>query len=986
MGLGLAAAFVAAWLPSTSSGAETKTISAVEVKREAGVTRIVLRGAEDPIYTAFMRDDPPRLIVDLPDVVFDGVETPVVVNDGLVTDVTLGAFGDPRVSAAMGRVSIGLAAESEYEVIPHGNELVVELRASNATEAAPAPPSNETAPELSEAVTANEEPAAPVAEEVVDATPKAAPAPPITQTAQTAPATAAKEAAAARRSKITKLVPSADGIEVVSRGPIDNADSFALEGPDRLVVDFWGASSGVWPATLAPEQGVVSKVRVGEHADKVRVVLELRAKLRSHSVVPTPTGARIVFDAEPTAADSDAAAHAESAPAAPDPSQVDAAPEAAAAEEAPVPTPAAAEAAQAALAPPLTQTAPAMAATSEPTAPPAPIADSADVHSVHFESLGDIDRVVITLSARVAAKLIVPDASTVIVDFPGAKVTSEVERRVDTREFHGPIEVFSAFHSPEIDGDNLRLVVKRHGDAQPRLVWDGTHARLELARSAADGPAMAPQAAPVPEAALAPPDTQTATPETTPAAASAEPAEASAPAKASPRRAQPVSLEIPSGDAGPADPAAIDLLEEGGFSQEKSYIGRRISLDFKDAEIGNILRLIAEVSDLNVIAGEEVAGKVTIRLVEVPWDQALDVILLTKGLGFMRIGNILRIAPLEVLQREEQARLQERRAKEKLEDLVVKLQPVNYAAPSEVQTLVKKLLSARGTVNVDQRTSTLIIKDIPTVIQEATALVKAIDTQTPQVLIEAKVVEASLDFSRALGVRWGLGYNALGGQGGAQDLRLADGTNDVVPGFGSGDQGSNFLASLPVANSLGTLTLGLLGLDDRIQLDLELQSAESQSKGKVISSPRVVTLDNRQAKIQQGVAIKFEATDGDSVSTSFIDAVLELAVTPHITQDRAIIMKIKVSRNAPQLNQVGSEVIGIAKNETQTEALVRDGQTMVLGGIYTVDKGASQDKVPFLADIPLLGVAFRNTAKQDERRELLVFVTPRIVQGELPAS
>jgi type IV pilus assembly protein PilQ len=981
IGLGLAAAFVAAWLPRASAGAETKTISAVEVKQEAGVTRIVLRGAEDPIYTAFMRDDPPRLIVDLPDVVFDGVETPVAVNDGLVTDVTLGAFGDPRVSAAMGRVSIGLAAEAEYEVIPHGKELVVELRGSNAAAptaapapavapAEPAPMGQEPAPAPVEP--GAETPAPPVAEpasaeEVVDATPapEAAPAP--------APATAA------RKSKITKLVPVADGIEVVARGPIDNADSFALEGPDRLVVDFWGASSGVWPATLAPEQGVVSKVRVGEHADKVRVVLDLRSKLRSHSVVPTATGAKIVFDAETTAADSDAAAHAESAPAAPDPS-AEVTPEAAPDQAAPAPPPA--QAAEASAQP-----------ASEPASPPAPIADSADVQSVHFESLGEIDRVVISLSARLPARLATPDADTVIVDFPGARVTSEVERRVDTREFHGPIEVFSAFRSPEIDGDNLRVVLKRHGSATPHLTWDGTHARLELARGPEDGPAKTEpsgtEAAPETPA----PDASSSTPgETAPETASSEtPAAASeaqpAPAKPASRRAQPVSTEIPSPEAaGPADPAAIDLLEEGGFSQEKNYVGRRISLDFKDAEMGNILRLIAEVSDLNVIAGEEVAGKVTIRLVEVPWDQALDVILMTKGLGFMRIGNILRIAPLDVLQREEQARLQERRAKEKLEDLVVKLQPVNYAAPSEVQSLVKKLLSSRGTVNVAQRTSTLIIKDIPTVIQEATALVKAIDTQTPQVLIEAKVVEASLDFSRALGVRWGLGYNALGGTGGAPDFHLADGTNDVVPGFGSGGQGSNYLASLPVANSLGTLTLGLLGLDDRIQLDLELQSAESQSKGKVISSPRVVTLDNRQAKIQQGVAVKFEASDGDSVSTSFIDAVLELAVTPHITADRAIIMKIKVSRNAPQLNDVGDEVVGIAKNETQTEALVRDGQTMVLGGIYTVDKGSSQDKVPFLSDIPILGVAFRNTARQDERRELLIFVTPRVVQGEAPAS
>ena len=202
---------------------------------------------------------------------------------------------------------------------------------------------------------------------------------------------------------------------------------------------------------------------------------------------------------------------------------------------------------------------------------------------------------------------------------------------------------------------------------------------------------------------------------------------------------------------GPADPASIDILEEGGFDEEKGHEGCRISLDFKDADIGNILRLIAEVSDLNVIAGDEVSGKVTIRLVDVPWDQALDVILLTKGLGFVRVGNVLRIALIETLKVEREARLQDRRAKEKLEDLIVKLQPVNYADVKEVSRLIEPLLSPRGSVNVDERTSTLIIKDIPSVIHEATALLKAIDTQTPQVLIEAKIVEASLNFSRSLG-------------------------------------------------------------------------------------------------------------------------------------------------------------------------------------------------------------------------------------------
>ncbi len=433
---------------------------------------------------------------------------------------------------------------------------------------------------------------------------------------------------------------------------------------------------------------------------------------------------------------------------------------------------------------------------------------------------------------------------------------------------------------------------------------------------------------------------------------------------------------------GPADPASIDILEEGGFDERKAYEGRRISLDFKDADIGNILRLIAEVSDLNVIAGDEVDGKVTIRLVDVPWDQALDVILLTKGLGFVRVGSVLRIAPIETLKIEREARLQERRAKEKLEDLVVKLQPVNYADVKEVSKLIERILSPRGSVNVDTRTSTLIIKDIPSVIHEATALLKAIDTQTPQVLIEAKIVEASLNFSRSLGAVWGLGYRPNGSRGGGGDVHLGDGSVGDIINLPDAVQTNNFITSNPVAGALnGLLTLGLLGADEHLQLDLQLQAAEENRKGKVISSPRVVTLDNREAVIKQGVAIKFVEVTDDKITTSFVDAVLELKVTPHITANKSIIMKIKVSRNAPQLSAATGEVVGIDKNEATTEALVRDGETMVLGGIYVVENGHNRNKVPFLADIPLLGAAFRSSTVADERRELLIFVTPRIVLG-----
>jgi type IV pilus assembly protein PilQ len=451
-----------------------------------------------------------------------------------------------------------------------------------------------------------------------------------------------------------------------------------------------------------------------------------------------------------------------------------------------------------------------------------------------------------------------------------------------------------------------------------------------------------------------------------------------APGAAAGPEAVPASLE---------PPAAISLLQEGGLTEGKSYTGRRISLDFKDIEMGDVLRLIADVSDLNVIAGDEVKGKVTIRLVDVPWDQALDVILLTKGLGFVRVGNVLRIAPSDLLKKEEEARLQERRALEQLEDLVVKLQPINYATVGDVKEMVRQLLTPRGTVQTDKRTNTLIIKDIPSVVDEATALIKAVDTQTPQVMIESKIVEASLDFSREFGAVWGIGAQPF--------------ADPFDEGAGFNKQGNDFFTLNPNsefgnnAQFLNPITAGptalfnLAGyvLDEKLNLNLQLQAAEVNGDGKVISSPRLVTLDNNKATIEQGVSIPFQTFENGDAQLEFVDAVLKLDVTPHITADRSIIMKIVVSRNAPDdsvFTLTGSPAI--AKNQVNTETLVKDGQTLVIGGIYVVDKGKRKSAVPYLNKIPLIGAAFRSNEVSDSRKELLIFVTPRVVQQAPEAS
>jgi type IV pilus assembly protein PilQ len=362
--------------------------------------------------------------------------------------------------------------------------------------------------------------------------------------------------------------------------------------------------------------------------------------------------------------------------------------------------------------------------------------------------------------------------------------------------------------------------------------------------------------------------------------------------------------------------------------------------------------------------------------VETPWDQALDVVLMTKGLGFVRVGNVLRIAPADVLKAEEEVRLQERRNKEKLEDLEVKLLPVNYAAVKDTEGLVKRLLSARGTVNLDTRTNTLIIKDISSVIDEASALIAAIDTQTPQVMIEAKIVEANLDFSRELGAVWSI-----------QTQQFEDPLDPTTPRLLTtenvsflGDNGlafANPITSVPT----GIASLGALILDEDFKIDAQIQAAESSGDGKVISSPRIVTLDNKEAKIEQGVSIPFQTFEGGDAKLEFIDAVLSLIVTPHITADESIIMEIEVTRNAPDDSvQTPTGSPAIAKNQAETETLVKDGQTLVLGGIYTIIKSKRQSRVPYLWRIPIIGNAFKSNEITDARKELLVFVTPRIVR------
>lgn len=422
------------------------------------------------------------------------------------------------------------------------------------------------------------------------------------------------------------------------------------------------------------------------------------------------------------------------------------------------------------------------------------------------------------------------------------------------------------------------------------------------------------------------------------------------------------------------------------------YRGRRISLDLKDADIQNVLRLLADVSKLNIVAGEEVSGKVTIKLRNVPWDQALDIILSSRQLDKVRNGNIIRVAPVETLRAEEELRLERRKAREELQPLKVRLIPVSYATADDIKPQVTSLLSARGKVNIDERTNVLIIEDIDESLVKIERLVRTLDTQTPQVLIESRIVEARNNFSRELGIQWGGTVNfsqQFGNQtgldfpsnmvfsGGADD-QLANQTAGVAPN-------PQYAVNLPAtvgSGSGGALGLILGSVDGSALINLRLSAAEAVGKIKLVSAPKIVTMDNKEARILSGEQVPITVLTANGPTTRFINANLELGVTPHVTQDGAILMKIEAKKNeiSDRVDNLG--VPGILTNEATTEMIVQDGDTAVLGGLYRRNSQENQSYVPWIGKVPILGWLFKTTSREDARNELLIFISPRIVNRQ----
>lgn len=600
------------------------------------------------------------------------------------------------------------------------------------------------------------------------------------------------------------------------------------------------------------------------------------------------------------------------------------------------------------------------------------------VLDVRYEHEPGEDRVVIELSGQVKPRTSSRKGNSAELILAGAQIPDALERRLEVAAFGGPLGSVSSFQGR--DGGGVTVEVEKARDARSRVMVEGNAIVWSFFRP---GSLPASSTGVAADGGVA---RQTRT------------IHRDAPLEQVPEVQSGLgySRETTSGGEQVAGFAGtVAGQAEPVYGTEGLYGGRRIDLDLKDADIHNVLRLLADVGRVNIITADNVSGDITIRMRNVPWDQALDVVLQSKKLGLVRKDNIIRVAPLKDLEQEREVAIMRAKQELQLAPLETRLIPISYANAEDLQVRARELLSGRGTVSVDARTNVLITRDVRENLDQIEELLHSLDTQTPQVLIEARIIEATSRYTRELGIQWGgdasfssatgnptgLAFpNAIGIAGGASDGQTP--TAGLSP-VASSVNNPNFAVNLPAA--VGTGAGGAIGMtfgsvDGNFNVNLRLSAAESSGMVRILSSPRVLTLDNKEARIKQGTLIPFSQVSAQGVQTVFQEAKLQLLVKPHVTADGGVSMNVKVNRDEPDFNQVSARGDPtILKREAETNLLVMDGHTAVIGGIYTRNSGRNLTQVPFFGDIPLIGILFQQRRASDVRGELVIFITPRIV-------
>ncbi|MEO7274125.1 MAG: type IV pilus secretin PilQ [Vicinamibacterales bacterium] len=456
--------------------------------------------------------------------------------------------------------------------------------------------------------------------------------------------------------------------------------------------------------------------------------------------------------------------------------------------------------------------------------------------------------------------------------------------------------------------------------------------------------------------------------------------------KAAPAAA-PVVVNTP---AAAAPTVSASPLQQAPSGDQKRFTGHPVSLDFQGADLRAVLRGFSEISGLNMVIDPDVQGTVDIILNEVPWDQALDVILRGNQLDYTVDGTIVRIAKVDTLRKEQDSRNALAKSAADAGTLAVRTFSLSYARASAAAPLVKRsLLSARGDVQIDDRTNTLIITDLPAKLDTVNGLLATIDRAEPQVEVEARIVQTTRDFARAVGIQWGLNGRAMPDVGNTTPLAFPNqgtlggrlgqqGSSDVRAGA---NEKSSTVVGLGISDATSALGLALGAVNGAFNLDIALSALERSGKGRVLSTPRLTTQNNIEAEVAQGIQIPIQTVANNTVTVTFKDAVLVLKVTPQITAANTVIMKITIENATPDFSRQVNGIPPIDTQRANTQVQINDGATTVIGGIFVSREQSSNDKTPVLNRVPLLGWLFKRDRVEDSSRELLIFITPRILKG-----
>ncbi len=1042
--------------------AEGRSIELVSILRKGDAVLIEADGAIR--YTAFRLSDPPRVILDLPAVSVENVESPIEVDNDFITRIVLTSYGEGE--ERIGRIEIGLKQGVVADIKAGEDSILVEFRKQDLVSGADGKDDGVEAEEAAVRSAAAEQQAAAGGDEAVRG-----------EEEEFGPDAGEVLSEAAN---IIDVEISGEGdvsvVRITADGLIGDYNAFGLGDPPRVVLDVLNVGTLVHEKSMDADVPAVKRVRMGAHPDKTRFVFDSSLQTVPYYSV-TREGASLVVRFSPIES-AVAAVGEEGEEVVEGPSEVEvgepvfegeaggvteagasgepAGEEALAEELAPAesvstvpaeeaeaeevveePSEAVAEvvvaegeaggvteagasgepAGEEALAEELASamvvsevTAEEVVAGNEPgdvtdagisevsageearaekfvsatvvsgasveeavEGPSDAVAEGPrvegpaveekkyiDIEDISFKRLADKARLSIASSAKPKYRLKESrDGKVLTLDLIGSLIPDELQRTLDASELDTPVVTISSYQAYTEPVGDVRVIVRLRDSVPYEVAEEGNTINIDFP----------------------------------PAVDEAE--EVAAVEDVGKSEVEPAWVDEEEAQAGQ------DALPE------RKYTGRRISIDMVDAQITDVLKLLAEVSDLNIIASEEVTGTITLRLKDVPWDQAFDLILKTKGLDKIHEGNVVRVAPVQRIREEREAALAAKKAAEKLEELRTEYIRINYDKAATLAEQIQNVLTNRGTVTVHEPTNTLIIKDISSAIEEAKAYIEKVDIPIPQVLIEARIVEAESTFARDLGIQWGIDYRTKGnkvhtstfgsvreeyGQWAPQPNQQSGtleggGTYPVEKKSFLADVGvTNYAVNLPATGNAGTLgalgfILGKTGANPML-LDLRISAGEQEGLVKTISRPRIVTMDNKAAKIEQGESIPYQTTSASGTQTTFVNASLSLEVTPHITPDGSVLMKIKATRNSVGTVPTGATAPSIYTKEASTEVIVKDGETTVMGGIIISDTKNSSGGIPFLKDVPVLGWLFKNKSVSDSQKELLIFITPTIIQGK----